>query len=47
MMQIIADNSAFSAYCMLVQGDEDFEKIVADGEEALTWVEEAAAGKAE
>lgn len=29
------------------EGDEDFEKIVADGEEALTWIEDAAASKAE
>ena len=29
------------------EGDEDFEKIVLDGEEALTWIEDAAVAKAE
>ena len=29
------------------EGDEDFEKIVQDGEEALSWIEDAAVAKAE
>jgi hypothetical protein len=29
------------------EGDEDFEKIIEDGEEALTWIEEASTSKAQ
>ena len=33
--------------CLVVQGDEDFEKCVEDGESALTWIEDAAMTRAE